>query len=105
MANVIVLPYTRFHSQSGVLADAYTYRLPLVVTDVGAIGPTVREDRTGEVALPGSATGLAQAIARVLSVDRVELETRLDLAAHQHDCSVVGPKIRAIYDLATRDLR
>ena len=37
-ADVVVLPYTRFHSQSGVLADAYSYRVPLVVADVGALG-------------------------------------------------------------------
>ena len=99
MASVIVLPYTRFHSQSGVLADAYTYRLPLVVSDVGAIGPTIREDGTGEAAAPGSAAELAQAIARVLSADSGELEARLNAAAHQHDCRVVGPRLRAIYDL------
>ena len=52
-ASWVLLPYVSFHSQSGVLADAYTYRVPLVVTDVGAIGPTVRSDGTGFVVPPG----------------------------------------------------
>ncbi len=59
-ASCVVLPYTEFHSQSGVLADAYSYRVPLVVTDVGAMGPTVREDGTGVVVPPGDPEALGR---------------------------------------------
>src|SRR5262249_8129237 len=60
-ARWLLLPYTSFHSQSGVLADAYAYRVPLAVTDVGAIGPTVRADATGLVVPPGNADAFADA--------------------------------------------
>lgn len=47
--SVVALPYTSFTSQSGVLHDAYGHWRPVVVTDVGAVGPTVRHDGTGAV--------------------------------------------------------
>jgi len=65
-ASVIALPYTSFSSQSAVLHDAYGYGRPVVVTDVGALGATVREDSTGLVTAPGDAEAFAQAIAGLL---------------------------------------
>ena len=100
-ASLIVLPYTRFHSQSGVLADAYAYRVPLLVTDVGALGETVRHDRTGWVAPPNDADALASTL-----LDAMDAVTRgqdrseeLDQAAQRHDYDSVGPALRAIYEL------
>ena len=52
-ADLVVLPYTTFASQSAVLQDAYAHRVPLVVSDVGALGETVRGDHTGWVVAPG----------------------------------------------------
>jgi glycosyltransferase involved in cell wall biosynthesis len=65
-ADLVVLPYTSFSSQSGVLQDAYAHSLPVVVSDVGALGETVRHDGTGWVVAPGDATGLAETIASAL---------------------------------------
>lgn len=49
-SDIIALPYTSsFQAQSGVLMQAYGYQLPAVVTDVGSLGETVREDDTGIV--------------------------------------------------------
>ena len=67
-ASCVVLPYTSFHSQSAVLADAYAYRVPVVVSDVGAIGPTVRGDRTGIVVHPRDPTDLAAGLAAMAMV-------------------------------------
>jgi glycosyltransferase involved in cell wall biosynthesis len=53
-ADLVILPYNkRFFSQSGVLLQAYKYGKPVVVTNVGALGETVKEDSTGIVVEPG----------------------------------------------------
>ncbi len=44
-ADLAVLPYTAFSSQSGVLHDAFGSHLPAVVTDVGALPASVARDR------------------------------------------------------------
>lgn len=99
-ASLIVLPYTTFHSQSGILADAYRYRVPLVVTDVGAIGPTVRDDETGWVVPPNDADALAEAIAGAMAsvLGGENKSAELQAAAAHHDPKSVGPILRALYD-------
>lgn len=100
-ASLVVLPYTRFHSQSGVLADAYAYRVPLLVTDVGALGETVRHDRTGWVAPSSDADALASTLLDAMdAVARGDVRTQeLAEAAHRHDYGSVGPALRAVYDM------
>jgi glycosyltransferase involved in cell wall biosynthesis len=49
IADVSVLPYTFFHSQSGVLAQAISYLVPVVVTDVGAMKEVVSKYKIGLV--------------------------------------------------------
>ena len=46
-----MLPYRKIES-SGVLATALGYGRPVVVTDVGSLGDTVREFHAGFVAHP-----------------------------------------------------
>jgi glycosyltransferase involved in cell wall biosynthesis len=101
-ASLVVLPYTRFHSQSGVLADAYAYRVPLLVTEVGALGETVRLDRTGWVVPPNDAEQLAATLCDAMqSVGRgADRAQELADAASRHDYRSVGPALRAVYDLA-----
>jgi glycosyltransferase involved in cell wall biosynthesis len=65
---VVALPYTSFSSQSGVLHDAYGHWRPVVVTDVGALGPTVRADGTG-VVIDSDAQALAEALMTVIGPD------------------------------------
>ena len=50
-AAVVVLPYRQIES-SGVLATALGYGRPVVVTDVGSLGDTVRELDAGVVVPP-----------------------------------------------------
>jgi len=102
-ASCVVLPYTAFHSQSAVLADAYSYRVPLVVTDVGAIGPTVRADDTGLVVPARDPVALAQAMRRLAHDAHDDREQRMHAAVLRHDHSVVGPKLRAVYDIAAQN--
>lgn len=58
----VVLPYETFSSQSGGLHDASGHGRPVVVTDVGALGATVRHDGTGAVVTVDDAEALAAAL-------------------------------------------
>ena len=99
----VLLPYTSFHSQSGVLADAYAYDVPLIVSDVGAIGPTVRADRTGFVVEPGDAEALAGAMLEATATTAAPFTEALAEAAGRHHVSVVGARLHAIYELAVAE--
>jgi glycosyltransferase involved in cell wall biosynthesis len=57
-ATVVVLPYRKIES-SGVLATALGHGRPVVVTDVGSLGDTVREFDAGLVAHPDDPASLA----------------------------------------------
>lgn len=101
-ASVVVLPYTSFASQSGVLHDAYAQGRPVIVTDVGALGESVREDGTGLVVPPGDAATLAQAVERLLS-DTPRLAHHADqaLAIRQaRSPEQLGPLLRLVYEAA-----
>jgi glycosyltransferase involved in cell wall biosynthesis len=62
---LVVLPYTDFASQSGVLFDAIGYHRPVVASDVGALGTTVRELGLGELVRPESVEGLMAAVTKL----------------------------------------
>ncbi len=90
-ASAVVLPYTDFSSQSGVLHDALAFGVPVVVTNVGALGETVLAMGIGEIAMPGDSNSLADAIERlheparysaaVEAVTRCRLERSWETAA------------------------
>jgi glycosyltransferase involved in cell wall biosynthesis len=65
-AAIVVLPYVRTDA-SGVLATAIGHGRPVVVSDVGSLGETVREFGLGEVVPPGDARALADACGRLLA--------------------------------------
>lgn len=101
-ADLVVLPYTSFASQSGVLHDAYAHGVPAVVSDVGALGDTVREDATGWVVPPSDADALAKTITDVLA-DRPARDRASDAAAAvawARRPVVVGKQLRAVYERA-----
>jgi glycosyltransferase involved in cell wall biosynthesis len=95
-ASLIVLPYSEFHSFSGVLADAYAYRLPSLVSDVSALASIVQEDGTGWVTPAGDSLALAQAM--TLAVQEIEagstVVATIERVAAKHDHSQVGPLLR-----------
>jgi glycosyltransferase involved in cell wall biosynthesis len=64
--SLVVLPYTSFAAQSGVLHQAVAHGRPVVVSDVGALGESVREWGVGKVVPPNDDRALAEAIARAL---------------------------------------
>ena len=97
--DLVVLPYTSFASQSGVLHDAYGHGVPVVVSDVGALGQSVREDGTGVVVEPSDARKLAQALELAL-----EPERRRSFAAAARAAALarapgpIGARLRDLYE-------
>jgi len=81
-SDLVVLPYLRFGSQSGVLLRAYAHKIPVIVTDVGAMGESVRKDKVGFVIDPGDSKAMANAIVETLSdLDRFLSHYNEDLQA------------------------
>lgn len=98
-ASFIVLPYTEFHSFSAVLADAYSYRLPVIASNVGPLGDVVGGDATGWVVPKGDPAALADGLTRAVAAldtesERAALVARITEAARGHDYAVVGPQWR-----------
>lgn len=60
-ADVLVIPYTNIF-QSGVPFLAYSFGLPVIATDVGALRDDVVEGATGLICAPRDAAAIAQAI-------------------------------------------
>ncbi len=68
-AAIITLPYIEA-SQSGIVAMAFVYGKPVIVTDVGSLTEIVKNNRNGLVVPPGDAEGLATAIVELLKNKR-----------------------------------
>jgi glycosyltransferase involved in cell wall biosynthesis len=99
-ASIVVMPYTAFASQSGVLHDAYGHARPVVVSDVGALGDTVREDGTGLVVPPNDPAALADAIRESLEAaiwqTHAGAERRISV---ERSPAATGERLREVYDL------
>lgn len=67
-ASVIVLPYVD-GSQSGVIPQAYAFKKPVVVTDVGSLPENVDDGLTGYVVPPRDSRKLAEAVIELLGND------------------------------------
>lgn len=102
--DVVALPYEpSFQAQSGILLDAYSYGRPVVVTDVGGVGMTVREDGTGEVLEERTPAALAAAISRVLDhpEQQAALASRLAyLQATKYSWGEMARRTMAVYEAA-----
>src|SRR6185295_1596035 len=66
--DLLVLPCTYIY-QSGVLFLGYSFGLPVVATDVGALREEIIEGRTGFVCRPEDSVDLARAIEKYFSSD------------------------------------
>jgi len=96
----VVLPYTSFDAQSGVLRDAYAYQVPVVVTDIGALGRSVRDDRSGWVVRPGDTEGLTGAMtsAALDVAKRAEYVESLKPLSATSTFEAIGIRTRSLYD-------
>jgi glycosyltransferase involved in cell wall biosynthesis len=101
-ADLAVLPYTAFSSQSGVLHDAFGSHLPAVVTDVGALPASVARTGAGWSVPAGSVDALADAITAALR-DPLAWQRASDGAravAIDQSPARVGAALRAVYEIA-----
>jgi glycosyltransferase involved in cell wall biosynthesis len=106
-ADLAVLPYTSFSSQSGVLHDAFGSHLPAVVTDVGALPASVARTGAGWSVPAGSVDALADAIVAAFA-DPDAWQRASDGAravAIDQSPQRVGAALRAVYASADRDRR
>jgi D-inositol-3-phosphate glycosyltransferase len=100
-ADVLALPYTHIF-QSGVLFLAYSFGLPVVATDVGAIREDLIDGRTGFLCKPCDSTDLARAIERYFDSDlfmtlgqrRQEIT---DYAGARHSWEIIGQRTQYVY--------
>lgn len=65
-ASVVVLPYTEA-TQTGIIPIAYSFKKPVVVTNVGSLPDVVIDGKTGFIVLPKDQQKLAEKISKVLS--------------------------------------
>jgi D-inositol-3-phosphate glycosyltransferase len=100
-ADVLVVPYVEIF-QSGVPFLAYSFGLPVIVTDVGSLREDVIEGETGLVCAPRNASELAGAIERYWRSELYrELEDArsriMNIARERHSWEKVAQITRAVY--------
>ncbi len=104
-SDLVVLPYTQFSSQSGVLHDAYAHHRPVVVTDVGALGASVRSDGSGWVSPPRDPAALAHLVCMALgdAVAWRDAAARAGTVGLDRSPAMTARRFRAVYDAAITD--
>jgi D-inositol-3-phosphate glycosyltransferase len=100
-ADVLVLPYREIF-QSGVLFFGYSFGVPAIVADVGALREDVVEGRTGFVCKPNDPEHLVETIERYFEselfndIDRRRQDIRTYTAA-RHSWETVAELTRDVY--------
>ncbi len=88
-------------TQSGVIQTAFSYGVPMIATDVGALGVAVDHEKTGLVVRPCDVNELADAMCRLLS--HPEMLTQMRRAIEQEwkpkmEWSPIADKYVEIYN-------
>lgn len=98
-ADCVLLPYTELKAQSGVLHDAYASRLPVIASDVRALGDAVRKDETGWVVEPGDVEQLAGAMYEAATdpLRRIRAGERAAACAEEHSTQAVAALLAGLY--------
>lgn len=97
-ADVVVLPY-RSATQSGVTHVAYALGVPVIITDVGGLGETVRGEETGLVVPPENPDALADAVVRFFSEDLgPRLRAGVEAVRRAHSWDVLADEVVALGD-------
>jgi len=100
-ADVLVLPYRHIY-QSGVLFLGYSFGLPVVAADVGALRDEIVEGDTGFVFRPEDPVDLAATVERYFASDLyANLDSRRqeirNFATERHSWNVVGQLTMSVY--------
>ena len=95
---VVVLPYIEA-SQSALIAAAYYFRKPVIVTHTGALPEYVVEGETGWIVPPGNPTALAEAMQAALN-DPAQLEGmgQAGRAWYERQRQAEGDTLQGMYD-------
>ena len=104
-AKIAVLPYTSA-SQSGVLAIAASYALPVIASRVGGIPEQIVDGVNGLLVDPGSVEQLAHAMLRLLDDPQLAVRLGVNLAGehqNQRSWSTIAEKVYAACENAIRD--
>jgi D-inositol-3-phosphate glycosyltransferase len=100
-ADVFVLPYRHIY-QSGVLFLGYSFGLPVIASDVGALKEEIVEGKTGFVFKPEDPVDLAATIERYFASDLftnlgVRRDGIRDFALERHSWDDVGRLTMSVY--------
>jgi D-inositol-3-phosphate glycosyltransferase len=100
-ADVLVLPYRHIY-QSGVLFLGYSFGLPVLAADVGALKDEIVEGETGFVFRPEDPVDLAKTIERYFASGlyanlNVRRQRIRDFALEQHSWDIVGQLTMSVY--------
>lgn len=96
-ADFMVLPYTNFKGQSGVLFYAIGMALPTIVTDSGALGDTVRTYGIGVVSKAESPQALADAISTMTAMPADAFKGVFARAQEAHSWEAISDMILQVY--------
>ena len=77
-STAMVLPYIEA-SQSGVLMQAHAFALPTVISSVGGLADVAKDEFNCLSVVPGDAVGLAKAIVRILSDNKLRGTLRANI--------------------------
>lgn len=101
-ADVVVLPYKHFDSQSGAAALALPFHKAVIVTKVGGLQDIVLDKEA--LVRPESPKELAKAIAGVLNDETLQakLEKSSEKLSRSLDWSAIAQQTRALYEELTR---
>jgi D-inositol-3-phosphate glycosyltransferase len=100
-ADVLVLPY-RHIFQSGVLFLGYSFGLPIIVADVGALREDIIEGKTGYLCKPEDSADLASGIEKYFASDLYhDLDNRRqeirEYARQRYSWDLVGELTKNVY--------
>ena len=72
LSGMLVMPYTFFYAQSGVLRLAMKFGLPVVASDIGGPGESIPEWGVGKCVIPDDPKSLAEGIREMMEYQRYQ---------------------------------